>query len=199
MDPSPVLAALYGAAMVASLVEWRWSRSFEGHESYFAGREAQATHVVMNGGMAAMTLRPVASMTEAVTIACLVAVAVLVVRLLLERRAADGGRSFATIYHLLSLAAMVYAIQIMPPMTSGIGHMSAIPVGWAAWTLTVLFLLDGAITLALGLLMPRLLLRLEGATATATADDRVVSLIRLSSLPHLVMDAGMVVMLLGLA
>ena len=194
---SIALAVVFMLAIAVSLVEMAMSRRTAFAEGYFAGPEAQASHIVMNGAMAWMVLDASAFATRAILVALAIAAAILAVRLGLRAAmpARRGEPPAATIYHLLALAAMAYATLHMPPMP---GMAMAPRPGWLASAVAIVFAIDALLTFALAVVLPRQLLRMQRSTADVANDQRSVLLLRLSSVPHIVMDLGMVAMVAGL-
>ena len=78
---STALAIVFMLAIAVSLVEMAMSRPTAFAEGYFAGPEAQASHIVMNGAMAWMVLDASAFATRAILVALSIAAAILAVRL----------------------------------------------------------------------------------------------------------------------
>lgn len=207
MIASLPLAILFAAAAAFSLFEFFRHRGGGEIASYLADREAQATHVVMNGGMAAM-FAPGYGPASAIGLQGLfgVAVVILLARLVLLWNRRPAGRAAGTAYHLLGLAAMLWAVRAMDaamPAMTGMTHMMGKP-SWLALALLVLFALDGLATALLAGFAPRTIMRMaeiaaerpdSGAPATAAQ----VRGVRLSAVPHCLMDAGMAAMLWPLA
>lgn len=158
--------------------------------TYLGGRSSDAAHLLMNAGMAAMLVVPAALLPPTALLVLYVGLAVvfavLVVLGLARPSPARVLHRPAHVYHVVAASAMAWAVYLMPsdmpgmegmpdmggmPAMSGMGGAGPTPV--AAWVLAGLFALDGLGTLAL-------LRRLT---------DRV------AVVPHVVMDAGMVFML----
>ena len=198
---SIAFAILFLLAALFSLAELLWQHGRVAIESYIADREAQATHVLMNGGMAMMAA-PFhdASIERGLIAAFGAGVAILATRLIwlaARRSPTKGPRIAGTVYHLLGLAAMLYAMTLMPAGARGVMAMQP---GALATALGVAFLLDGVATLILAGFLPRTLLRMESAISVraAVADRKVLTLIRASAFPHVVMDLGMAAMLFAI-
>ena len=197
MTSSLPLACLFGAAALFSIVELLRSIRAE-VASYIADREAHATHVLMNGGMAAM-LAPFydADIGRAIVVVYSAAIVVLIIDAIV-RRGPSPGLAGGRIYHVIGLAAMVWAIRQMPGPMLGMA-MSAGAASWPALALTALFLLDGAATAGLVVFAPRTMLRMADALALSRSprlsDVRAIREVRVAAVPHCLMDAGMVLML----
>lgn len=210
MITSTPLALFYLLTALFSAGELSRSRGAAEVESYIADREAQATHVLMNGGMAMMFAdfySPV--LGHGILIGYSVAIAVIAVRLfvlLTRRHAAVTNRIAGSLYHAVSLATMIYAISVMPMDAASMGTMGGMPMasnGSALLNaLAAIFALDGIATVALVGLFPKLLIRMkrriDGAGSVLRVHDtRTLRAIRLAAIPHCIMDLGMVLMVLA--
>ena len=201
MIVSTPLAIVFLLAAIFSVVEFVRSRRAAEIESYIADREAQATHVLMNGGMAAMFAPTFSAAIErGIVITYGIAIAALAVRLALlvaQRKPAITTRVAGTVYHALGLTAMIYAIRLMPADMRGMMMAST----WPALVLGVIFALDGVATALLIGLFPKVMMRMEraidgSASVLNPRDARTLRAIRVAAIPHCIMDAGMVLMLL---
>jgi hypothetical protein len=135
-----------------------------------------------------------------------------------QRLAGTARSPGASVYHLISVAAMIYAMSLMDhgasaaampvhhhgataPMAMSMGQ-AASAAGWIALALGILFLLDGLLTLGAGLFAPRFVMR---ATAAAAGSARIVAdppafsrrAYFFAAFAHITMDLGMAWMLLG--
>jgi hypothetical protein len=119
-------------------------------------------------------------------------------------------------YHFVAALAMTYAALIMP---GDMGHSEMVPmaghsgvgavVSLSARALAAVFGLDLVGTLVLVLVMPRSVLqqlekedqnRVQGCSGgqkVSTLREDLVKVVRVASIPHLVMDLGMIFMLLN--
>lgn len=193
MITSLPLAVLFAMAALFSLGELVWQRGKPEFTSYIADREAQATHLLMNGGMAGMFASlPAAPWAGALELVCGLAIAVLAARLGWLRGKRPPGRSAGTVFHILGLAAMIWSVQAM-------AHSMSPHRSWTAIVIAAAFALDGVATAVLVAFAPNQLARLALITSGAVGDcqvrtESVARALRVASLPHVVMDAGMVLM-----
>ncbi|MCD2187358.1 DUF5134 domain-containing protein [Actinomycetospora soli] len=194
-----LLVALLAAAAV-SAVQLVRGRSVD---RYVTGRGAETGHLVMNLVMALMLTPWWTGAVRAAAVGVLVvlglAFAVLLVR-------GPGAARPAHLFHLVAAGAMLYAELA----GSHAGDMAGMDMadagpGAAAWVLAVLFALDAIATTAVVLLAPQLALAPEPvpvptgppAPAPAPAPRADVRTLRVGTVPHVVMDVGMVAMLLA--
>jgi hypothetical protein len=178
-----LLAALLVAVAVSAAGLLR-GRSVD---RYLTTRSAETGHLVMNVVMVAM-LTP--WWGGAVRTAGVVVLAVLALGFVVLLVRGSPARP-AHVFHLVAAGAMLFAV-----LTHAHDMMTmdmAMPVpAWqstVAWILAAAFLLDAVLTTGLVALAPRT--ALAGAPATTTT----VRTLRLASVPHVVMDLGMVAML----
>lgn len=186
--------ALFAGAALFSL--FALFRHRTGTSAYLNDREAHVAHIAMNGAMALM-LAPGASLPwmRASLIPIGILGLALMARLLFHLRR-DPGKAGGSLYHLIGVGAMLYAMRgvFMPAAGRHCGGMDSHGgTDWLATGLALLFLLDAVVTAVMVMGFPRRLLALGGAPADAGAIDDL----RLSAIPHLVMDAGMAAMLLA--
>lgn len=190
MTASAPLVILFAAAAAFSLYELIGTRPRV--RSYLADSEALAAHVVMNGAMAAMFSSAWGSTAERITFwILLIGAAVLVYRSVRAGLSGHGDRAGSAAYHAVGMAAMIYAIVLMPAGHTPMHHGMEMARPLAATVLAVVFALDALATLALAAMLP---VRVFGTAIPAGAVSRRA--IRRAALPHLAMDAGMVIMLL---
>ena len=214
-----LLLAIFGLAALqsaASLVVYRPGRA---GENVFSTPEADATHLLMNAVMAVMVTPAYAATGRAGSIVLLAVAALGVALALLRHRPgarSPGPLSFraytaAAAYHVLMLAAMIYALSLMSPSmgpmcSPGMGAMKPMIGAAHRWlslphALAVLFALDAATGTVAVIALPHQLLAAETATgaplvrAEPTRSSRHVRDLRIGFIPHLVMDSGMVWML----
>ncbi|MCK9542405.1 MAG: DUF5134 domain-containing protein [Novosphingobium sp.] len=177
-------------------------------------READAAHVVMNGAMAVM---PFAALHVWSGTALWLLAAALGLRLAYvaaaRPKSAPGKQATltGTAYHLLTVLAMIYAMQHMGPAAmdhAAMGHAGAhgglslaLP-GWITAALGGLFLIDGLLTLGAGLFAPSVVARAirEAGKPSGNVTGDLPEISRTSFLfaafGHIVMDFGMAWMLL---
>lgn len=199
MEPSNWQLVLYLFAALLALFLLMRPR-IEG-SSYGFSREAEAVHVVMNLGMAAMVSTLWSTQTALATQVLLIATAIILGLNLLWRRG-DVQRVASTLYHFGGVAAMIYAIHIMPPvedMANMAGHMHHHESSWISMALGSLFLLDGIATLVVVVAFPTIVVNmgLVGSEGSAVQKGSLVSTkgLRISAIPHVIMDFGMALML----
>ncbi|GAA4833677.1 hypothetical protein GCM10023201_22260 [Actinomycetospora corticicola] len=178
-----LLAALLVAVAVSAVGLLR-GRSVD---RYLTTPSAETGHLVMNVVMVAM-LTP--WWGGALRTAGVVVLAVLALGFgaLLVRGSPSRP---AHLFHLVAAGAMLFAV-----LTTDHDHltmtMAVTAPAWqstVAWVLAATFLLDAVLTTGLVALAPRT--ALAGAPATAST----VRTLRVASVPHVVMDLGMVAML----
>jgi hypothetical protein len=176
--------------------------------NWLANPEAYAVHAVMNLAMALMVTSFYPSLFVPVLVALGLTIAVLALRLVatLSSRKKDGARGqgqpiTASIYHILSCSVMLWAAAAMPPAMNAMQTLEVAPAHSAGRViLASLFAVDALLTIGYVVLIPRPLVgwastsRLLGPMVDV---DETVSQLRLSALPHIVMDSGMALMLLG--
>ncbi|WP_066557532.1 DUF5134 domain-containing protein [Croceicoccus bisphenolivorans] len=165
--------------------------------SWLSNAEAHAAHVVMNGVMAAMFAPLWGTLAERVAFWILaVAAVVLVCRFAFAVRGGKGGEAGGSAYHALATVAMIYAIVLMPAGNApshhaGMHHADVAATPLAATVIGLVFTVDAIATLVLAFAMPARLLESSAADYAAQKAE-----LRRSALPHVVMDAGMAIMLL---
>ncbi|MET0362975.1 MAG: DUF5134 domain-containing protein [Sphingobium sp.] len=195
-------------------------RHADGLPASIDSREADAVHVVMNATMAAM---PLAALAFWSGLALWLLAGTLLISILIgvtqTMRNGSGQSIGASVYHLISVAAMIYAMSLThhgapAPNISMHQHgamdhtamgMDSATSGsnWIAVVLGMMFLLDGLLTLGAGLFAPQLVSR---ATAGVVGPSRILA----AELPafsrrayftaafaHVSMDLGMAWMLLN--
>ena len=192
MTASLPLVFLFAAAAALSLYEL--FRTDDLLSSYLASREAHAAHVVMNGAMAAMFAPGYGSTLQNVVFWLLIAAGtILLARFVLAVRCGDKARAGTAAYHALAMFAMVYAMSLMPEMDmhhGHHGHMTSYRT-WPGLLLGILFIVDMLATLVVALFFP------ARSLADATnVSKKQVAVLRRSAIPHVIMDAGMALMLL---
>lgn len=205
MIASTPLALCFALVALFSAVELVWQRHAPELVSYIADREAQATHLLMNGGMAVMFAPIYAGAWAAgLQVACALAIAMLVVRIIWSGGEQPLGRAAGTVFHIVGLSAMIWAVRAMPPMP---GEMAGMAMAshryWFGLAFGALFLVDGLATAVLAALAPMAMVRMANLTAGRTDTHPLsgaspVRAVRLAAVPHVVMDAGMVLMLIPL-
>lgn len=154
-------------------------------DRYLSSRSAETGHLVMNVVMAAM-LTPLWTGAVRTTGLLVLGALGLVYAALLVR---GGPARPAHVFHLVAAGAMLFAV--LAADHHGMMDMAmAVPV-WqstVAWVLAALFALDAVATTGVVALAPRA--ALAGAPSSAG-----IRTLRVASLPHVVMDLGMVAML----
>lgn len=205
-----MIAALFLLATAISLAELAGLLRIEAQASALAGKEAALAHVVMNGTMAVMATPVYDHALHYLAIkGFAVALAVAVLRLLfliaLGRGVDRKARLIGSGYHALGLAAMLYALALMPMVGPICGEGPRPPA--LALALVGVFAIDAAATASVAVLRPTLMLglpddggmpRLAGvqfAALTDASDRAEIARLRLVAVPHVVMDLGMVAML----
>lgn len=184
---APLLDGLLLAALLVAVVVGAGSL-LRGRpvDRYLSSRSAESGHLVMNVVMAAM-LTPV--WTDAVRTAGLVVLGALAVgyAALLVR---GGPARPAHVFHLVAAGAMLFAVLAANHRGMTMDMAMAVPV-WqstVAWVLAALFALDAVATTGVVALAPR-------AALAGTPSSAGIRTLRIASLPHVVMDLGMVAML----
>lgn len=199
------LALLFAGAALWSAIELL--RAAQAPRTYLSDREAHGVHVVMNGAMAVMFVPGLHGHADGILIALLALTALFLgVRLGLALRSGRAERVGSAGYHLIGVAAMLYAMGAMAHGAAMDGHgmAHAMPVapdaagpGLAAWALGVLFIADALATGVMVWGFPRRLLSHAGEAVDSVRDGAAaVRALRLSAVPHVMMDLGMAAMLL---
>lgn len=176
--------------------------------NWLANPEAYAVHAVMNLAMALMVTSFYPSLVVPVLVVLGLTIAVLALRLVatLSSRKKDGTQRqeqpiTASIYHILGCGVMLWAAAAMPPAMNAMQTLEVAPAHSAGRViLASLFAVDALLTIGYAVLMPRPLIGWASTSRLLDpmADvDVTVSQLRLSALPHIVMDSGMALMLLG--
>ena len=180
---------------------------------YTDDRESNAVHLLMNGTMALM-LTPLydIKIRVAVIFTYWLAVVVLAVRISIAYRAKNASASNRNYsiasggYHLFSIVAMIYAIYRMPVTTAADMKTMYMPVvpGYASMILGGIFLCDAIIFVVMIFGFPQMLMTAMsdvgsagrlGKRAGNGLDSSTIAELRISGLPHIVMDVGMAAML----
>ncbi|MDR7102359.1 DUF5134 domain-containing protein [Croceicoccus sp. BE223] len=200
MTGSLPFTIVFAAAAAFSLYEL--ARPAARVRSYLADREAHAAHVLMNASMAAMAAPFWGLAAERVTFWVLVGgTGVLAARFaaaLARGRAAEAGGSA---YHALAMAAMIYALLLMPAAGAMDPSMAGDMAGHAmhhaapqrtpvAAILAAIFAIDAAATVVFAFAMPGRLIDPDAPDYAAQRTE-----LRRSAIPHVIMDAGMIAML----
>ncbi|MCT2399320.1 DUF5134 domain-containing protein [Novosphingobium mangrovi (ex Huang et al. 2023)] len=204
MIASVPLTALYAAAAGLSLFEWR--RAGQHGRSYLDNAEAHAAHVVMNGAMAVMVAPFYGTVAERILFWVLALGTIMLLgRMAFSTWRRDNRAAGSAAYHALTMAAMVYAIILMPAglmalrdglVICGDGAGGVISKPWPVTALGGVFTLDALATAGGVLFFPaRVLAADSGVPAGSIGVSRIVSL-RLAAIPHVIMDMGMAAMLL---
>jgi hypothetical protein len=191
------LAIVFGLAVLVSLAELVGLIHVEGLFGNFAGREAAAVHGSMNTAMALMATPAYSHGWHRGMFALfLVSMAGLGLRFALVLRRPQATDRSATLagtgYHFLSTAAMLYALARMPMAGPLCGDMPG--PGAVAWVMVALFACDAVATLWIVSLKPDLVFKTAGAVR-ARPGKGATQAIRLTAVPHVIMDLGMVGML----
>ena len=225
VDQVLLVAFLAGAVLGVARLVARWrARGVAEVDSYLSSHDAGTAHLVMNLGMAVM-VTPWWSAGLRIALLVVFGALAAVIAALLARgawvpTARAGAERPAQLYHLLAAATMVYATALMPVAAAdmaGMGGTATAETSVAgppvlAWVLAVLFALDGLATAVLGLGLPGRVVatsapvptggRGDGGGGGVAAPPRPTTAarrtVRLASVPHLIMDVGMVWMLLML-
>lgn len=200
---------IFGIAAVIGVVRLVSARHDGGIAPTISSREADATHVVMNGAMALMAF-PGSHFWSGIALWAFAALLLLrfgwtaMAGKRLDGRPAKQGRLTATAYHLLSVLAMIYAMTVMDHagamQVHGMHHQSG--ANWVALVFGAIFLLDGLLTLAAGLFFPRLIMRASedraGRTGIIPVDAAPFSRTAFfyAAGAHITMDLGMAWLLL---
>jgi hypothetical protein len=186
----------------------------------YAGDEARysdALHILMNGSMAVMITFWTASVEATVVVLYVVAACLLLVRIRRDLLSPGGGndaRRTARLaggwYHLVALYAMAFSFWHMPPSAMAMPMTAldrTVQHGWATLLLGCLFSLDAIVSTTSVVFFPAALLRVESAALGLGVEvpkqgetqryHRLRTSLRWSLVPHLIMDLGMAVMLLG--
>lgn len=196
MTPSWIWVSLFAAAALFSLFELFRQRT--GTSAYLNDSEAHAAHMAMNGAMA-MMLVPEAppGWMWASLIPIGILGLVLAARLPLHLRRGASAKAGASLYHLIGAGAMFYAMRGVFAAGAGMRHCGGMAAhagaDWLATGLAMLFLADAIATAVMVMHFPSRLLAMGGAPADAAA----VADLRISAVPHVIMDAGMAAMLLA--
>ncbi len=200
------LLAFLGAAWMSL---WQlYPRTHRGRGNWLTSPEAHAVHAVMSLAMALMVTSFYPSLVMPVLVILGLTIAILALRLAatLSSREKHGARRqgqqiTASIYHIASCGVMLWAAAAMPPAMNAMQTPEVAPAHSAGRViLASLFAVDALLTIGYAVLMPRPLIgwastsRLMGPMVDV---DETVSQLRLSALPHIVMDSGMALMLLG--
>ncbi|WP_433798443.1 DUF5134 domain-containing protein [Actinomycetospora sp. CA-084318] len=202
MTGSPVLdRLLLVALLVAAAVSSHQLLRGRSVDRYVTGRSAETGHLVMNLVMALMLTAWWTGIVRVGALAVLGALALSFAVLLVRGPAAARP---AHLFHLVAAAAMLYAEFAGHPAGTDMvgmdmsGHAGP---GAVAWLLAVLFALDAVATSLIVLLAPHLALAPTPVPVPAgprTAPPRAdVRTLRIGTVPHVVMDVGMVAMLLA--
>lgn len=213
------LATMFAMAGVFSLLRLGFARHGSQVSLALDSREADLSHAVMNGAMAAMALAPLAEWADYALWALAAGLAAWFAWCIARPR--TPGSLAATGYHFVSVIGMIYAMHLL---AHGASPMPTLPPGmdpttgpgicsgsdhWgnhaqssgAALVLGLVFLLDGVMTLGPGLLAPGLVQRATAALATGQEADTAPPFARAAYLKaafaHAVMDFGMAWLLLA--
>jgi hypothetical protein len=177
-------------------------------ESYTRDEFSDVLHILMNGSMAVMITHWTASLETAFLVLYGVAACVLLARIGADLRGRGGGndarrtaRVAGICYHLVALDAMAFSIWHMPPTAMAMPMTTldrTVQHGWATMLLGCLFSLDAIASAVSVVFFPAALLTFESAAPSLGADYcRGRASLRWRLVPHLIMDLGMAVMLLG--
>jgi hypothetical protein len=184
---SPVLDGLLLAALLVALVVGG-AGLLRGRpvDRYLSSRSAETGHLVMNLVMAAMLTPWWAGSVRTAGLVVLGALAVGFAALLVR----GGPARPAHLFHLVAAGAMIFAVLATDHHAMTMDMSTAAPV-WrstVAWVLAALFALDAVATTGVVVVAPR-------AALAGTASSSRIRSLRVASLPHVVMDLGMVTML----
>jgi hypothetical protein len=205
----PVL--LFGACVSVVRLSFR-ANSYARAEERFS----DALHILMNGSMALMITFWTASLEAVVVVLYVLAAGLILLRILRDVRSRsdiDDPRRTARLaggwYHLLALDAMAFSFWHMPTsaMAMPMGLDRTVQHGWATMLLGCVFSLDAVVSATSVVFFPAALLRFESAPLDLGVDvtgqggahhyRRSRTALRWRLVPHLIMDLGMAVMLLG--
>ena len=193
---------------------------------YIDSREADATHLLMNATMAIMLTSLYTSDTvRVITVLYWLGAGTLAVRTFLlfrqtvtRKTAGEQAHIGGTIYHLFMLFTMLYALRLMPPETgqsmtampgmatmSNVAPMPSTAPSWTAIALGIIFLLDAVSSFVVVVFFPQSLQKAQAALVKPrnyiepqlASAYTSIRLLRLSLVPHLLMDIGMAYMLLS--
>ncbi len=166
-------------------------------DTVWTTRESDAAHVVMNLSMAAMH-GPLWGPTTRSWVLAVMAVGVLATGLGVLRPPAGPGRRAALVHHLLAFATMGLVVLLGHDPAHGHGHGHGLPGGTpvavVVAALAVWFAFDLVVTVVVALVGPPARVLPAGVGAPAGRD---LAAVRVAAVPHGVMDAAMVVMLLA--
>lgn len=154
-------------------------------DRYLSSRSAETGHLVMNLVMVAMLTPWWTGAVRTLGVLVLGALAVGFAALLVR----GGPARLAHVFHLVAAGAMLFAV--LATDHHGMMDMTAAVSGWqstVAWVLAALFALDAVATTGVVALAPR-------AALAGTPSSAGIRTLRVASLPHVVMDLGMVAML----
>lgn len=186
-----LVAALLAAALVGV------ARLGDGRrvDTVWTTRESDAAHVVMNLSMAAMH-GPLWGPTTRSWVLAVMAAGVLATGLGVLRPPAGPGRRAALAHHLLAFAAtgLVVLLRNGPGHGHGHGLPGGTPVAVVVVALAVWFTFDLVVTVVVAVVGPPARVLPTGVGAPAGRD---LAALRVAAVPHGVMDAAMVVMLLA--
>ncbi|MBO4239103.1 DUF5134 domain-containing protein [Pseudonocardia alni] len=156
-------------------------------------RESDAAHVVMNLSMAAMH-GPLWGPTTRSWVLAVMTVGVLAAGLGVLRPPAGPGRRAALVQHLLAFATMGLVVLLGHDPAHGHGLPGGTPVAVVVVALAAWFAFDLVVTVVVALVGPPTRVLPAGVGAPVGRD---LAAVRVAAVPHGVMDAAMVVMLLA--
>jgi Domain of unknown function (DUF5134) len=182
-----------------------------------ADRESNVVHLVMNAGMALM-LTPLNEMylrngiIAAYSLVALVLAGKIAIRLYYKNKKISNPENSGlggTLYHLIALTAMIYAALALHGdvsahnahvVSGGMAHAAggqAEMTNWKAQALGYLFGLDALLFASMVFLFHKAVMRILEQQKLPHSDALpTVGQLRIGILPHIIMDAGMVYMLL---
>ncbi len=215
---------LVPAFLLASLLSaWRLCspRRTELAGLYLANREADATHCLMNAAMAVMLMSLyTATVARTITIILWIAAIALAIRIAISLGKTNRPNETThqihlsgSVYHLMMLGIMIYANDQMP-VTATHSHMTSMHgyrINWIDVSLGAFFIIDAVTNFVMVTFFPRSLLKIVSdrfnfsnettryQPVTAANETRsIVKALRISVVPHLIMDIGMTLMLLAI-
>ncbi len=209
VDMSVVAVVVLSLAACMSLAEAVIRMPVDAASTPFTSREANIIHVAMNGGMALM-FTELYDHNAALLLTCVYALLSLALMMRIgwlwnraprTRRAEVVGGS---VYHLVGLVAMIYAIRLMPMPAGAMSMvgmtMPAHDMPLVATALGAIFLLDGVVTFLLVAFAPHTIFRMGPRRPTIfqahEPTQQQVRYLRMLAIPHVIMDVGMAIMLI---